>query len=72
MKEDVKWINDGLIEFVPKVTYRYYPRKSRGNRQFDKITTINMPLIVSFILPTIRIDVNFHSFNVFIISRNSK
>jgi len=44
VKEDVKWVNDGLIEFVPKVMYRYYPKKSKGNRQFDKITTINMPL----------------------------
>ena len=48
VRDDLKWINDGLIEFVPKVMYRYYPRKSRGNRQFDKITTINMPLIVRF------------------------
>jgi len=45
VKEDVKWINDGLIEFVPKVLYRYNPRKSKGNRQFEKITTLNMPLI---------------------------
>jgi lysosome membrane protein 2 len=44
VKEDVKWVNDGLIEFVPKVMYRYYPKKPKGNRQFDKITTINMPL----------------------------
>lgn len=45
IKEDVKWINDGLIEFVPKVIYRYNPRKSKGNRQIEKITTLNMPLI---------------------------
>ena len=43
----MKWINDGLIEFVPKVIYRYNPRKSKGNRQIEKITTLNMPLIVS-------------------------
>ena len=48
VKEDVKWVNDGLIEFVPKVLYRYSPRKSKGNRQFEKITTLNRPLIVSF------------------------
>ena len=48
VKEDVKWVNDGVIEFVPKVLYRYSPRKSKGNRQFEKITTLNMPLIVSF------------------------
>ena len=48
MKDDINWINDGLIEFVPKVTYRFNPRKSKGNRQFEKITTLNMPLIVSF------------------------
>jgi len=50
VKENVRWINDGLIEFIPKVVYRYYPKKSKSddgkmNRQFDKITTINMPLI---------------------------
>ena len=53
VKEDVKWINDGVIEFVPKVLYRYNPRKSKGNRQFEKITTLNMPLIVSLILTDI-------------------
>ena len=60
VRDDLKWINDGLIEFVPKVMYRYYPRKSRGNRQFDKITTINMPLIVSFIFIYFRLNCSIY------------
>ena len=48
MRDDFKWVNDSLLEFVPNQIYRFYPKKSKGNRQFDEITTINVPLIVSF------------------------
>lgn len=45
MKDNINWLSDGEVEYVPKKIYRFVPRLSNG-RQTDEITTINLPLIV--------------------------
>ena len=50
IKDDLKWISDGEISYVPKRVYKFFPRESRPNRQIDKITTINIPMIVRILI----------------------
>ena len=46
VQDDINWIDDETLEYVPKKIFRFVPRLSNG-RQTDLVTTINIPLIVS-------------------------
>jgi len=47
IKDELKWVSDGKISYVPKRIYKFSPRDSRPNRQIDRITTINVPMITA-------------------------
>lgn len=47
VKDKLNWTSEGEISYVPKRIYKFSPRDSRPNRQIDKITTINVPMITA-------------------------
>jgi len=47
VRDDLKWLSDGRVSYVPKRIYKFFPKASRPNRQIDKITTVNIPMITA-------------------------
>jgi len=45
VRDNPNWISDSEVEFVPKKIYRFSPQLSKGNRQTDIITSVNVPML---------------------------
>lgn len=46
-RDDQKLVSDDRIEFTPKRIFRFNPRKSQGNRQTDRLTNVNVPMLTA-------------------------
>jgi len=47
VKDELEWLSDGEISYVPKRIYKFSPKDSRPNRQTDRVTTINVPMMTA-------------------------